>query len=137
MTTQITARRAEVADEISKWTVGGGIITMALFPLALPIIALTALAALPLLVPALAAGVLIGLIAAPIMLGRRAVRALRRRRSRGRSALGQQVPVGAAVEEQWLALARVDLEDAAGQDQVIASVDQVPQLAGHPHQGAR
>ena len=133
MTTQITARRAEVADEISKWTVGGGIITMALFPLALPIIALTALAALPLVVPALAAGVLIGLIAAPIMLGRRAVRALRRRRSRGRSALGQQVAVGAAVEEQRLALPRVDLEDAAGQDQVIASLDQVPQLAGHPH----
>lgn len=136
MTTQ-TARRAEVADEISKWTVGGGIIVMVLFPLALPIIALTAFAALPLLAPVLAVGVLIGLIAAPITLGRRLGRALRRRRGRGRSALGQQVPVGAAVEEQWLALARVDLEDVAGQDQVIAALDQVPQLAGHPHQGSR
>jgi hypothetical protein len=77
MDAESTARkRAEVADEISKWTVGGGIITMALFPLALPILALTAIAALPLLVPVLAMGLVAGVVYLPIRL----VRGLRRRR---------------------------------------------------------
>ena len=36
MNAESTARRrAEVTDEISKWTVGAGIITVALFPLAM------------------------------------------------------------------------------------------------------
>ena len=60
--------------------VGGGIITMALFPLALPLLALTAIAALPLLVPVLAAGLLIGVVALPVLLVRVAIRALRRKR---------------------------------------------------------
>ena len=64
-------RRAEVADEVSKWTVGGGIVTMALFPLALPILALTAVAALPLLLPVLAIGLLAGVLCLPIALVRR------------------------------------------------------------------
>ena len=43
-----TARaRAEVGDEIWKWTVGGGILLMALAPLALPILILTLVALLP------------------------------------------------------------------------------------------
>jgi polyferredoxin len=86
MNAESTARsRAEIADEISKWAVGGGIITMALFPSALPILALTAIAALPLLLLALAAGLLVLAIALPILvvgsLGRRALRALHPRRT--------------------------------------------------------
>jgi hypothetical protein len=89
MNADSTARsRAEVADEISKWTVGLGIITFALFPLALPILILTAIAVLPLLLPAVAVGLLIGVVAVPILavrsLGRRAIRA---RRSEGERAL--------------------------------------------------
>lgn len=75
--------RAEIADEISKWAVGGGIIITALFPLALPIIALTAIAVIPLLLPAIAVGLLVVVVALPIMLVRslvrRAIRALRPR----------------------------------------------------------
>ena len=72
MNDESTARsRAEVADEISKWTVGGGIITMAIFPLAIPILALTAIALLPLVVPALVLGLLAGFVYLPIRLTRR------------------------------------------------------------------
>ena len=39
--------RGEIVDEASNWLVGGGIVTMALFPLALPGIALLAVAAIP------------------------------------------------------------------------------------------
>jgi hypothetical protein len=84
-------RRAEVADEISKWTVGAGIITLALFPLALPILALTAIAALPLLVPVLAMGLLAGVVYLPIRL-------VRRLRSRRRPLAGRGRR-GAAEEE--------------------------------------
>ena len=91
MNAESTARsRAEVADEVSKWTVGLGIITFALFPLSLPILILTAVAVLPLLLPALAVGLLIGVVAVPILavrsLRRRAIRA---RRSKGKRALDQ------------------------------------------------
>ena len=48
--------RAEIVDEVSKWAVGGGIVIVALFPLALPILILTAVAVLPLLLPVVAAG---------------------------------------------------------------------------------
>jgi membrane protein implicated in regulation of membrane protease activity len=57
--------------------VGAGIVTMALFPLAIPILGLTAIALLPLALPALALGLVAMLLAAPILLARR----LRRRRS--------------------------------------------------------
>lgn len=81
MNAESTARsRVEVADEVSKWTVGLGIITFALFPLSLPILILTAVAVLPLLLPALAVGLLIGVVAVPIL----AVRSLRRRAIRER-----------------------------------------------------
>ena len=70
--------RAEVLDEVSKWTVGLGIVTVAIFPLALPILLLTAFAVLPLLLAALAAGLLIGIVALPMLL----VRRLRRRVTR-------------------------------------------------------
>ena len=64
-----TARsRAEVVDEVSKWSVGTGILVMALAPLSLPILILTLVALLPLAVPLLAAGLLAGVIALPVML---------------------------------------------------------------------
>ena len=90
MNAESTARsRAEVADEVSKWTVGLGIITFALFPLALPILILTAIAVLPLLLPALAVGLLIGVVAVPILAVRSRRRAIRARRSKGKRALDQ------------------------------------------------
>ena len=46
--------RGEILDEASNWIVGGGIVTMALFPLALPGIILTVAAAIPLAAAALA-----------------------------------------------------------------------------------
>jgi hypothetical protein len=71
-------RRAEVVDEVSKWTVGWGMVVMVLFPLSIPILALTAIALLPLLVPVLAVGLLAGVVYLPIKL----VRRLRGRRDR-------------------------------------------------------
>jgi hypothetical protein len=72
--------RAEIVDELSKWTVGLGIITLALFPLAVPILVLTAVATLPLLLPALALGLLLGGVALTYLLvrglGRLAIRVL-------------------------------------------------------------
>ena len=60
----------EIVDEASKWLAGGGIVTLALAPLALPGIALLLVAALPLLVLALAAGLLAGAVIGPIVLVR-------------------------------------------------------------------
>ena len=60
---------AELVDEVSNWAVGGGMIVMALFPLALPILALTAIAVLPLLLPLLAIGLPIGIVALTIVFG--------------------------------------------------------------------
>ena len=83
-----TARaRAEVGDEIWKWTVGGGILLMALAPLALPILILTLVAVLPLVVPVLAVGLVVGVIALPVLLIRKVGRSVsgfgsRRRRRR-------------------------------------------------------
>jgi membrane protein implicated in regulation of membrane protease activity len=68
--------RAEVVDEVSKWTVGLGILGVALAPLALPIIVLTAAALLPLLVVPLA----LAIVAAPVLLVRGLVRRVRQRR---------------------------------------------------------
>jgi hypothetical protein len=81
--------KAEITDEISKWAVGGGIIITALFPLALPIIALTAIAALPLLLLALPAGLLVAGVALPILLVRSLVRlAIRALHPKGTAVLG-------------------------------------------------
>lgn len=72
----------EVADTLSDWAVGGGIVTMALFPLAIPFLMLTAVALLPLLAPVVALGVVVGVVALPVMI----VRAVARRmRARGRA----------------------------------------------------
>ena len=74
--------RAQSLDEIWKWTVGAGILLVALAPLALPILILTIVAALPLLVPLLAVGLLVGVLAIPIVLLRKAGHSLRRIRPR-------------------------------------------------------
>jgi hypothetical protein len=65
-----TSTSAEVIDEVSKWGVGGGILTIALFPLALPIIALTAIALLPFLLVPLAAGLVAAIVVVPVLVAR-------------------------------------------------------------------
>jgi hypothetical protein len=70
--------RAEIIDEVSRWGVGGGIITIALFPLALPIIALTVVAALPLLLIGLAGVLAAAVVIAPVLLVRGVGRSLKR-----------------------------------------------------------
>jgi hypothetical protein len=84
-TSTTPATRAELAEEASAWAVGGGIITMALFPPAVPIILLTAAAAIPLLLVALAVGLVVALVAAPILV-------LRRLRRPGRAESIEQRP---------------------------------------------
>jgi hypothetical protein len=72
MNAQSTApSRTEIVDEISKWGVGGGIVFVALAPLALPILILTAVAVAPLLVIAVVPGVVVAALALPILLVRR------------------------------------------------------------------
>jgi uncharacterized membrane protein len=70
--------RAEVVSEVSKWTVGGGILVVALAPLALPILILTIAALVPLLVPLLAVALVAGAIALPVMLIRKLARSASR-----------------------------------------------------------
>jgi hypothetical protein len=83
-------RRAEVVDEVSKWTVGAGILVVALAPLAIPILVLTGVALLPLLVPLIPIGLIAGLIYLPIRL----VRSIRNRR--------RPLRRGGAAEEEVL-----------------------------------
>jgi hypothetical protein len=65
----------EVLDTMSEFLVGAGILTMALFPLAIPIVALLIVAALPLLAVGAALAIVGAILAAPVVL----VRALSRR----------------------------------------------------------
>ena len=65
----------ELVDELSAWLVGGGILTVALFPLALPFVLLIVAAMLPFVVVPLIGGLVAGLIALPVGLGGRALRA--------------------------------------------------------------
>jgi hypothetical protein len=76
------ARRAspEALDELAKWTVGPGILIVALFPLAIPILVLTAVALIPLVLPVVALGLVVAVVAAPVLLVRRGVRSFRDRR---------------------------------------------------------
>jgi hypothetical protein len=78
-------RRGEIVDEASNWLVGGGIVTMALFPLALPGIALLLIAALPLVALALPFLLIWGIGVAVLHLvrglGRRATGLQRRERA--------------------------------------------------------
>jgi hypothetical protein len=79
-TKSTTKSSPELVSEVSGWLVGGGILTVALFPLAVPLIALTVVCALPLLLVPLAVGLVAAIVAAPILLvrnlGKRAFRAL-------------------------------------------------------------
>ena len=77
MDTDLKAReRAEAIQEFSKWSVGAGILVVALAPLAIPILVLTGVALLPPLVPLIPLGLIAGLIYLPVRL----VRSVRRRR---------------------------------------------------------
>jgi hypothetical protein len=60
----------DLVDEMLPLAAGVGIVTVALFPLAIPIVALTAVVLIPLVLIPLAAG----LIAAPFLLLRRLLR---------------------------------------------------------------
>ncbi len=62
--------RAEVIQEVSKWGVGAGILVVALAPLAIPILVLTAVALIPLLVPLIPLALIAGLIYLPVRLVR-------------------------------------------------------------------
>jgi hypothetical protein len=90
MESEAARSRAAAADEIWKWTVGAGILVVALAPLALPILILTIVALLPLAAPLLVLGLLAGVIAVPIMLVRKLGRSVRgfgpRRRRAGEPA---------------------------------------------------
>jgi hypothetical protein len=88
-------RRAEVVDEVSKWTVGAGILVVALAPLAIPILVLTGVALLPLLVPLVPIGLIAGLVYLPIRL----VRSIRNRRRplRRGGAAEEEVLVGVEI----------------------------------------
>jgi VIT1/CCC1 family predicted Fe2+/Mn2+ transporter len=83
---------ADLAGELSAWAAGLGIITVALFPLAVPLIALTALAALPLLLLALVAA----LLALPFLAIRGLVRRVRahRRAAEGVATSSEHEPMG-------------------------------------------
>jgi hypothetical protein len=84
MDAEMRARsRAQTLDEIWKWTVGGGILLVALAPLALPIVVLTLVAVLPLALPLLAVALVAAIVAVPVMLLRKlggSVRSAGRRR---------------------------------------------------------
>ena len=59
----------ELLDEVWNWVVGLGLISLTIFPLALPLVALTAILAIPVLLGSL----LVAVIAAPVLLVRRAL----------------------------------------------------------------
>src|SRR5262245_20515255 len=83
MNAQQQISNREAFEELSNWAVGLGIVGVALFPLSIPILVLTAVALAPLalvLVP-------VALLALPLALVRRVLRA-RRRRSYPTSARG-------------------------------------------------
>ena len=63
-------------DEASKWLVGGGILTLALAPLALPGLVLAAVLALPVLLLVLPIAVIAGAVLLLRAFGRRLVRRL-------------------------------------------------------------
>jgi hypothetical protein len=75
-------RSIDVVEGASAVLVGGAILAFALFPLALPILVLTAVAAIPLVVPAVALGLIAALLAAPAFVARRLRRSIRDRRLR-------------------------------------------------------
>jgi hypothetical protein len=77
----VDATRTELIDEASKWSVGLGVLTFAVAPLAFPLIALTIVALIPLALPVIALGLVAAVIAIPVLalrgLGRLAIRGVR------------------------------------------------------------
>jgi hypothetical protein len=73
------AKRAEVVDEVSKWGVGFGVIIVALFPLSIPFLLLTAVAVIPLVAPLLVVGLVVAILALPILIARGLFRMIRGR----------------------------------------------------------
>jgi hypothetical protein len=80
MSTTATTR-SELVVGVSGVLAGGGMVTMALVPLALPIIGLTLVAAIPLLLITLVGALAVAAVIVPVLLvlglGRRVVRAAR------------------------------------------------------------
>jgi hypothetical protein len=73
----MSSSSTEVIDEASKWGVGLGILTTVLAPLSIPFLLLTAVAVIPLVVPVLALGLVVAIVAVPFLLirgiGRRVI----------------------------------------------------------------
>ena len=84
---------AEYLDEASRWNVGAGILTMALFPLALPGIVLVAVLALPFLAVAAVGAVLVGMVVLPLRL----IRGLRTRRRDAERPVAESVATPAPI----------------------------------------
>jgi hypothetical protein len=76
----MNSQSTEVIDEVSKWGVGLGILTMALAPLSIPFLLLTAVAVIPLVAPVLALALAVAIAAVPFLL----IRGLGRRVSASR-----------------------------------------------------
>ena len=94
---------ADLARELSAWAVGLGIIAVALFPLAVPLFALTALAALPLVVLTLVAA----LLALPFLAIRALVRRVRaHRRSAGGLATSSEHEPMRRPQPGWVEITR-------------------------------
>jgi hypothetical protein len=89
----------EVIEAASTGLVGVGILVMALFPLAIPLVALLAVAAIPLLAVALAGAVLL----APVLLVHMFVAAIRARsRVREPRVMGDR----RQIEHRWMSFSR-------------------------------
>jgi hypothetical protein len=100
----ISSPRDEVIEEVSKWAVGLGILTVALAPLAIPIIVLTAVALVPLLIPVAA----LAILAVPALMVRAGLRwaRTRRRPERPEPATGAPPPRGVRPAGSFPARAR-------------------------------
>jgi hypothetical protein len=88
---------ADVAGELLAWAAGGGIIALALFPFAIPLVVLTAVAFVPLVLVALVGGLVVLLLAPPFLAVRGVVRRAKavRAQSQGarRPASARRAPV--------------------------------------------
>jgi hypothetical protein len=90
MSSESKAReRAEVIEEFSKWGVGAGILVVALAPLSIPILVLTAVFLLPLLLPVIPLALIAGLVYLPIRMVRGVRGRLARRRAADEQVLGR------------------------------------------------
>jgi len=96
----MSASTTEVVDEVSKWGVGLGTLGVALAPLSIPFLILTAVALVPLLLPLLAAGLLFAVLATPVLLIRGAVRRIRGGVSSPGAAPPERAP-GASGRPAW------------------------------------